>query len=143
MKTIIDKTSNNKNIIFIIMKKKRKNWLSRLFDMDDQTVSASTVFLFLTSFIALFLLLVPAIAMLIEVYFNHTIASDISGMAEYIAAVCGIFASGGILKGWTNYTNYRFNKKSPEEIAHKLEKEIKEELEDENNSENEEPELDA
>lgn len=124
------------------MKKKRKTWISRLFDMDDSTVSASTVFLFLTSFIALFLLLVPAIAMLIEVYFNHTIASDISGMAEYIAAVCGIFASGGILKGWTNYTNYRFNKKSPEEIAHKLKNEIKEELE-ENDSEDEEPELDV
>lgn len=124
-------------------KKKRKTWISRLFDMDDSTVSASTVFLFLTSFIALFLLLVPAIAMLIEVYFNHTIASDISGMAEYIAAVCGIFASGGILKGWTNYTNYRFNKKSKEEIAYKLEKEIKEELEDENDSEDKETELDA
>lgn len=126
-------------------KKKRKSWLSRLFDMDDQSVSASSVFLFLTSFIALFLLLVPAIAMLIEVCYNHTIASDISGMAEYIAAVCGIFASGGILKGWTNYTNYRFNKKSPEEIARKLEKEIKEELEDEENDSNceEEPELDA
>ena len=39
--------------------------------------------------------------------------------------------------------NYRFNKKSPEEIAHKLEKEIKEELEDENDSDCEEPELDA
>lgn len=125
-------------------KKKRKGWLSRLFDMEDQSVSASTVFLFLTSFIALFLLLVPAIAMLIEVCYNHTIASDISGMAEYIAAVCGIFAAGGILKGWTNYTNYRFNKKSPEEIAHKLEKAIKEELEDEeNDSDCEEPELDA
>ena len=125
-------------------KKKRKSWLSRLFDMDDQSVSASSVFLFLTSFIALFLLLVPAIAMLIEVCYNHTIASDISGMAEYIAAVCGIFASGGILKGWTNYTNYRFNKKSPEEIARKLEKEIKEELEDEENDlDYEEPELDA
>ena len=122
-------------------KRKKKTWLSRLFDMEDTTVSASTVFLFLTSAIALFLLLVPAVAMLIEVYFNHTIASDISGMAEYIAAVCGIFASGGILKGWTNYTNYRFNKKSKEEIAYKLEKEIKEELADENDSE--EPELDA
>lgn len=108
-------------------KRKRKGWLSRLFDMDDSSVSASTVFLFLTSFIALFLLLVPAIAMLIEVYFNHTIASDISGMAEYIAAVCGIFASGGILKGWTNYTNYRFNKKTPEEIARKIQKELNEE----------------
>lgn len=124
-------------------KKKRKGWFARLFDMNDTSVSASTVFLIITSAIALILLLVPAIALLIEVCFNHTIATDLSGMAQYIAAVCGIFASGGILKGWTNYTNYRFNKKSPEEIAHKLEKEIKEELEDENDSEDEEPELDA
>ena len=121
-------------------KKKRKGWLSRLFDMEDSTVSASTVFLFLTSFIALFLLLSPAIAMLIEGGYNHTIASDISGMAEYIAAVCGIFASGGILKGWTNYTNYRFNKKSPEEIAHKCLKKKKEEIAHEKDSDCKDPE---
>ena len=130
-------------------KKKRKGWFSRLFDMNDETVSASTVFLFLTSFIALFLLIVPAVAMLIEVYFNHTIASDISGMAQYIAAVCGIFASGGILKGWTNYTNYRFKKQS-KDIAKEI-KDALDDLDDENdetnnnseNKENEETELDA
>lgn len=125
------------------MRKKKKGWFARLVDMDDTTVSASTVFLIITSVIALVLLLVPAIALLIEVFYNHTIATDLSGMAQYIAAVCGIFASGGILKGWTNYSNYRFNKKSPEEIAHKLEKEIKEELEDENDSDDEDSELDA
>ena len=130
-------------------KKKRKTWLSRLFDMDDSTVSASTVFLFLTSFIALFLLLVPAIAMLIEVYFNHTIASDISGMAEYIAAVCGIFASGGILKGWTNYTNYRFNKKKTKEIINNISETLTEEVNDSEDGDNfkksdeDEEELDA
>lgn len=93
-------------------KKKQKGWLARLVDMDDQSVSASTIFLLLTSGVALLLLVVPAIALLIEVCFNHTIATDLSGMAQYIAAVTGIFASGGILKGWTNYTNYRFNKKN-------------------------------
>ena len=93
------------------MKKKRKGWIARLVDMEDTTVSASTVFLLITSAVAIILLLVPAIVLLVEVFYNHTIATDMSGMAEYIAAVAGIFASGGILKGWTNYSNYRFKKK--------------------------------
>lgn len=119
-------------------RRKRKGWLARLVDMDDTSVSASTVFLLLTSVVALFMLIVPAVALLVEVFYNHTIASDIAGMAQYVAAVCGIFASGGILKGWTNYTNYRFNKKTPEEIARKIQKEIDEEqLENEENEENE------
>jgi len=126
------------------MSKKRKGWLARLVDMDDTTVSASTVFLLLTSAIALFMLLVPAVALLIEVCYNHTIASDISGMAQYIAAVCGIFASGGILKGWTNYTNYRFNRKTPKDIANKIKEEIEEELLNNESSDNaKEDELDA
>ena len=113
-------------------KKKRKGWLARLVDMDDYTVSASTVFLIFTTVIALVLLLVPAIALLIEIFYNHTIATDLSGMAEYIAAVCGIFASGGILKGWTNYTNYRFNKKKTKEIINNISETLTEEV---NNSE--------
>lgn len=100
----------------IMTKNKRKGWLSRLFDMNDTSVSASTVFLMITSAIALILLLIPAIALLIDVFFNHTIMTDLSGMAAYITAVCGIFASGGILKGWTNYSNYKFNKKKTTEI---------------------------
>ena len=61
--------------------RKKKCWLTRLFDMDDSSVSASTVFLFLTSFVALVLLMVPAISILLEVCYNHTVATDLSGMA--------------------------------------------------------------
>lgn len=95
--------------------KGQKGWLARLVDMEDTTVSASTVFLLITSTVAILLLLVPAIVLLIEVCYNHTISTDLSGMAEYIVAVAGIFASGGILKGWTNYSNYRFKKQSKKE----------------------------
>ena len=128
------------------MKKKRKGWFTRLFDMNDTTVSASTVFLMITSMIALILLLVPAVALLIEVFYNHTIATDLSGMAQYIAAVCGIFASGGILKGWTNYSNYRFNKRKTTEILNNISEAITEETddsEDGDNFKNDEDELDA
>ena len=110
------------------MKKKQKGWMARLVDMEDTTVSASTVFLLITSAVAIILLLVPAIVLLTEIFHNYTIATDMSGMAEYIAAVAGIFASGGILKGWTNYSNYRFKKnkkddKDPDDLTEDLEEE--------------------
>ena len=127
-------------------KKKRKSWFARLFDMNDTSVSASTLFLVITSAIALILLLVPAVALLVEVCFNHTIATDLSGMAQYIAAVCGIFASGGILKGWTNYSSYRFNKQSKKEIVESVKNQLLEEELEEKDKEiyNEgEEELDA
>ena len=129
----------------ISMKKKRKCWIARLLDMDDTSVSASTVFLLLTSTIALILLLVPAVALLIDVFFNHTIMTDLSGMAQYIAAVCGIFASGGILKGWTNYSNYRFNKKKTKEIINNVSELFTEETDNSEDGDNlkNEDELDA
>ena len=127
-------------------KKKRKSWFARLFDMNDTSVSASTLFLVITSTIALILLLVPAVALLVEVCFNHTIATDLSGMAQYIAAVCGIFASGGILKGWTNYSSYRFNKQSQKEIVESVKNQLLEEELEEKDKEiynEDEEELDA
>ena len=127
-------------------KKKRKGWFSRLFDMNDTSVSASTVFLMITSAIALILLLIPGIALLIDVCYNHAIVTDLSGMAQYIASVCGIFASGGILKGWTNYSNYRFNKKKTTEILNNISETITEQTdnsEDGDNFKKDDEELDA
>lgn len=88
--------------------------------MDDNSISASTVFLLITSAVAILLLLVPAIVLLIEVVYNHTISTDLSGMAAYITAVAAIFASGGILKGWTNYSSYRFANSQTKEAVQKL-----------------------
>lgn len=87
-----------------------KGWFSRLLDMNDETVSASTVFLILTSMVALLMLLVPVIGMIVDIWCNHTITMNMSDMAAYMASAAGIFTAGGILKGWTNYSNYRFNK---------------------------------
>lgn len=90
------------------MAKQKKTWFGKLFDSDDKSVSASTVFLLLTSLTAIILLIVPAIVLLVEVHYNHTIASDIEGLATYIGAVSTIFMSGGLLKGWTTYNNWKF-----------------------------------
>ena len=114
------------------MKKKRKGWLARLFDMNDTSVSASTVFLLVCSITAIILLLIPAIVLLIEVIYNHTISTDLNGLAAYITACLGFFVTGGLLKGWTNYSNYRFNtgKEKIEELANAVKNKTEELIEE-------------
>lgn len=64
-------------------------------------VSSKNFFLVSVTIIGMILLIVPAIVLLIEVIINHTIATDLNGLAAYIAAVAGIFASAGITKAWS------------------------------------------
>lgn len=45
--------------------------------------------------------LVPVVLLIIEVCYNHTIQTDLNGLAAYIASVAGIFASAGITKAWS------------------------------------------
>ena len=98
-----------------VKKLKNKKFVEKLLDSDDKRVSASTVFLLLTSLTAILLLIVPAIVLLIEIHYNHTIQTDISGLATYIGAVSTIFISGGLLKGWTTYNNWKFKPTNKEE----------------------------
>lgn len=114
------------------MKKKKKGWVARLLDMDDTTVSASTVFLLLCSATAIILLLIPAIVLLDEVIHNHTITTDLNGLAAYITACLGFFVTGGLLKGWTNYSNYRFNsgKEKINELANAVKDKVDELIEE-------------
>ena len=90
--------------------KNQKGWFARLFDMNDDTVSASTVFLFATSMVALLLLIIPMCGLIVDIACHHTITINMSDMAAYIGSSASVFAAGGVLKGWTNYSNYRFNK---------------------------------
>lgn len=64
-------------------------------------VSSKNFFLVAVTVIGSLLLLVPAVVLLVEAYFNHTITTDLNGLAAYIAAVAGVFASAGITKAWS------------------------------------------
>ena len=64
-------------------------------------VSSKNFFLVTATLIGLVLLLVPAILLIIEVCYNHTIQTDLNGLAAYIGAVAGVFASAGITKAWS------------------------------------------
>lgn len=63
--------------------------------------SSKSFFLIAITFIGLLLLLVPVFVLVIEAWFNHTIQTNLSDMAAYIASVAAIFASGGITKAWS------------------------------------------
>lgn len=77
-------------------------------------VSSKNFFLVSVTIIGLILLLVPAIVLMVEVFSNHTITTNLGGMAAYIAAVAGVFASAGITKAWSekyeNKTNDNHDK---------------------------------
>lgn len=89
----------------------KKSWIHRLLDMNDESVSSTSVFLFIITFIGLLLLIVPAVILCVELYYNHTVLTDMSAIASYITAVATLFASGGITKAWSNYSNYKYKAK--------------------------------
>lgn len=64
-------------------------------------ISSKNFFLVSVTLIGLVLLIVPIIILLIESINNHTIQTDLNGLAAYIGAVAGIFASAGITKAWS------------------------------------------
>ncbi len=70
-------------------------------------VSSKNFFLVAVTIIGLILLLVPAVLLIVEVCFNHTIQTDLNGLASYIGAVAGVFASAGITKAWSEKYEHR------------------------------------
>lgn len=64
-------------------------------------VSSKSSFLVVVTIIGFILLIVSAIVLIIEVYVNKIIQADLNGLAAYIAAVAGVFASAGITKAWS------------------------------------------
>ena len=76
------------------------NYISKLIS-NNTGVSSKNFFLVAATIIGLILLLVPAVLLIIEVCYNHTIQTDLNGLAAYIASVAGIFASAGITKAWS------------------------------------------
>jgi len=75
-------------------------FLSKLIK-NNTGVSSKNFFLVIVTIIGCILLIIPAIILIVEVFYNHTIATNLDGMAAYIAAVAAIFTSAGITKAWS------------------------------------------
>lgn len=88
-------------------KKEKKMGLFRALITNNSGLSSKSFFLVSVTVIGMILLMVPAFVLIMEVVFTHTIATDLAGMAAYIGAVAGLFATAGITKAWSE----RFEKK--------------------------------
>lgn len=100
-------------------KKHKKNFFKRLVDKNDTTVAVSSVLVLSMLFIGLLLLALPIYILVIEAWFNHTITTDLNGLATYITAVSAIFATAGITKigvQWTDKGKPTQNYEDSEEI---------------------------
>ena len=87
--------------------KSTDNYMNKLIK-DDNNVSVGNFFLVTTTIVGILLLLIPLFTLTIEAWFNHTISTDLNGMAAYIIAVCSIFTVGGLTHGWTSWAKSKF-----------------------------------
>lgn len=76
------------------------NWLNALIK-NNSGLSSKSFFLVVVTFIGCLLLFVPVFTLTVEVWFTHTIATDLTGMAAYIGAVASLFATAGLTKAWS------------------------------------------
>lgn len=89
-------------------KKKKDNFMTKLLK-EDTNVSMMNFFLLAVLGVGVILLFVPVIGMLVDIWFNHTITIDLTGLSAYVAAVAGIFAAGGLSSAWTEFSYSKFN----------------------------------
>lgn len=80
--------------------KKYITYLSNLIK-NNTGISSKNFFLVSVTIVGLILLTVPVVVLIVEVFYNHTIRTDLNGLAAYIGAVAAIFTSAGITKVWS------------------------------------------
>lgn len=76
---------------------------------EDTNVSVMNFFLMATLAVGVLLLFIPAVGMIVDIIFNHTITINMSDLGVYIGAVAGIFAAGGLSSAWTEFAYSKYN----------------------------------
>lgn len=82
------------------------NYINKLIN-NNTGVSSKNFFLVAVTIVGLILLFVPVVLLMIEICYNHTIKTDLNGLAAYISSVAAVFATAGITKAWSE----KFEKK--------------------------------
>jgi len=88
----------------------KKGFFNRLLDKSDTSVALSSIIILLLVSVGVLLLLVPIFVLCIEAWYNHTITTDLNGIATYIGAVTTIFVTAGSIKvgiHWSDNKNER------------------------------------
>lgn len=89
-----------------IKKAIKGNFFSKLIQQNSG-YSSKSFFLVVVTFIGTLLLAVPIFSLTIEVWYNHTITTDLTAMAAYITAVAAVFTSVGLTKVWSEKYEHR------------------------------------
>ena len=79
-------------------------------------VSSLNFYLIMTTLVGIALLMLVIFAITWEVIHNNTVQSDINGWAAFVGAVATLFASAGIAKGWSNWSENKFRQNENENI---------------------------
>lgn len=114
------------SIINTLMKKAKKHgfWASLI--RTNTGVSSLNFYLIGTTLVGISLLVLVIFAISWEVIHNNSVTSDINGWAAFVGAVATLFASAGIAKGWSNWSEHKFGKKKIKETE---EEDIEEDIE--------------
>jgi hypothetical protein len=97
---------NLSNMMVHIRKAIQGNFFSKLI-RNNTGVSSKNFFLVMVTFVGVALLAMPIYILITETYYNHTIATNLSDMAAYIAAVAAVFTSVGLTKVWGEKNEHR------------------------------------
>lgn len=97
---------NFKDMALYIRKGMKGNFFSKLVQQNSG-YSSKSFFLVLVTLIGTLLLAVPIFTLCIEAWYNHTISTDLNGVAAYIAAVAAVFTSVGLTKVWGEKYEHR------------------------------------
>lgn len=98
------------SLIPFMKTKDKASWFAQLIDKDNRKVSCMNVFTIIVTLVGVVLLLMPIIAIIVELIFNHTVTMSWSDIAAFIGAVAAMFTSVGFAKAWNNYNESKFGK---------------------------------
>ena len=90
-----------------VMKNKDGFWTKLV--KEDTNVSVMNFFLMCTLGVGVILLAIPALGMIVDIIYNHTISINMADLGQYIMAVAGIFAAGGLSSAWTEFAYSKYN----------------------------------
>ena len=90
------------------MHKKQDGFWTKLVK-EDTNVSVMNFFLMATLGVGVLLLFIPVVAVVVDLWYNHTLTINMSDLGMYIGAVAGIFAAGGLSSAWTEFAYSKYN----------------------------------
>lgn len=84
----------------------KMNWFQKLIT-PNTGYSSKSFLLVVVTILGIGLLVMPIIILSIEIWTNHTIQTDLTGLAAYIGSISTLFASAGFTKAFSEKHEHR------------------------------------